>query len=140
MKSEYKGWSPAQPPPLQLRRPRSGEINKNGDESVVLIHPVGDLTLALVIRLGFTVRMEAISAVLLPQEEADILPGADILPPAVFTPNTFYRITGEIMIKGAGDYIGGFLGPAGSEARRALTYLLHGLGCRGGREFAAEMQ
>lgn len=35
-----------QPPPLQLRRPGSGEINKNGDESVVLIHPVGDLTLA----------------------------------------------------------------------------------------------
>lgn len=67
------------------------------------------------IRLGFTVRTEAISGVLLPQEEADILPGADILPPAVFTPNTFYRIKGEIMIKGAGDYIGGFLGPAGSE-------------------------
>lgn len=79
----------------------SAEINGNGDESVVLIHPVGDLPLALVIRLGFSVRMEAISAVPSTRGSGSTTWSRHIAS-GCLRPNTFHRIRVEIMIKGAG--------------------------------------
>lgn len=90
MKLEYKGRSPSS------RRPSScvfrlGEINKNFHKSVLLIHPVRDLTFTLVIQVGFSVRIEAISAVSSTRGSGYTTWSRHIASGCLH-PNTFYRI------------------------------------------------
>lgn len=54
------------------------------NKSMRLIHPIRDLGFTLVAEVSFSVRIEVINAISL-QEEAGMLPRADILPLAVFT-------------------------------------------------------
>lgn len=91
MKLEYKGRrlsSRSRPSSCVFRL---GEINKNFHKSVLLIHPVRDLTFTLVIQVGFSVRIEAISAVSSTRGSGYTTWSRHIASGCLH-PNTFYRI------------------------------------------------